>query len=325
MNLKFNTLKSIFAASVIAIAASASAQQTWPAEHVELIVPYPAGGSTDILARAFATALGQRLNVPIVVENKGGAGGTIGSAYVARSKPDGSVMLFTASSPLTIAPHLVKLNFEPLKNLQPVASVAFGASALVAGASSPFNNFKEFVEYVRAHPGKVSVGYPGIGSSGHLGLVMMAKALKLDLNEIPYQGNNQITMDAIAGTIDVISVNTDAVIPQVQSGKLKPIVVTSSERIPAWPSVSTLADEGHPDLTSFSNWGLYLPGGVSPEILNRLIAASRSAMEDQAFRGTLKKYDAIPGTAFGSDFSMQLKSYSDKYKAVIEQAHISTN
>ncbi|RCW68681.1 Bug family tripartite tricarboxylate transporter substrate binding protein [Pseudorhodoferax soli] len=314
--MKRRILVAILAAQVFpAFHTGAIAQHQWKTDRIEMVVPYPAGGSTDTIARAFADALRTQLNTTIVVQNRSGATGTIGSGFVARAKPDGGTILFTPSSPLTITPYFVNLPFKPLEDLRPVASVAISPGVLVAKRDAPFDDFAGLVAHAKRQPGAISIGFPGVGSVGHIGVAQIEQAAGIRLNQVPYQGSNQAVTDAIGGNIDLLVLNTDAVLQQIANGTIKPIGVTSPARLQALPNVPTFEEMGFKGVQFFSTYGIFAPAKMSADAVAELTRAAQAAVKDKTFVGLLQQFQALPG---GQDHATFVASLKDENRRIGE-------
>lgn len=288
----------LFAATSVALSMPALAQNSQP---VRLVVGYAAGGPADQAARLFSTALGKALNASVVVENKGGANGTLAASEVVRAKPDGMTIWFAASATPTVAPHLMKLPFDMAKDLTPLGPVARYYNMLVANNNQPFSNAKELVDYATAKPHQVSYGSSGVGSSNHLAAALLAQKANIQLNHIPYKGNAPAMTDAMGGQLSMIFDIISTASNYVETGKLKAIAVGSPTRSPLLPNVPTFREagiEGLKDYEAGGWYGIYAPKGMSAELTQKLVDAVKAAVNDE----TLKKryaelgYDQWVGT-----------------------------
>ncbi|AGW95709.1 ABC transporter substrate-binding protein [Ralstonia pickettii DTP0602] len=271
--------------------ASAPATAQGNGQPVRLVVGYAAGGPADQAARLFAVALGKTLNANVIVDNKPGANATLAGYEVVRAKPDGATLWFAASAALTVAPNIMKsLPYDPAKDLTPVAPVARYYNMLVANNKEPFKSTQELVAYAKAHPGKLSYGSSGVGSSNHVAMALFARQAQVELNHIPYKGNAPAMTDTIGGQIDMMFDIISTASGYVQSGKVKPIAVGSPKRNPSLPNVPTFREAGIPALKDYEAGGwyaIYAPKGVAPELTQKLAAAVRKAVEDA---GLKKRY-----------------------------------
>ena len=248
------------------------AQAGYPARPVRMVVPFPPGGPTDVMGRTAAKAMGDRLGQQFVVENKAGAGGNIGTDFVAKAAPDGYTIGLTAISSLAIAPHLyASLPFNVEKDLVPISLVGTTPCALVINPAAPFSDLKGMLAYARAHPGKLSYATSGIGTSNHLAAELLQSVAGIQLTHIPYKGSGQIMPDLLSGVVPM-SMESSLVttLQHVKTGKLKAIAVTSPQRSPALPDVPTVAESGYPGFNVESWFGLVAPAATPPAIVAKL-------------------------------------------------------
>jgi tripartite-type tricarboxylate transporter receptor subunit TctC len=254
----------------VALIPNAKAQD-YPAKPIKLVVPFVPGGTSELLARTLGKAMEEGLRQPVLIENLGGAGSTLGSAAVARAAPDGYTLLFGYSSGLAIAPGLyANLPYDPLTSFTPIGTVARFFMVMVAHTSVPANNLKELVEYARKNPGKITFGSAGVGSSIHLlGEVFKTKA-GIDITHVPYKGMRPALLDLVAGRVHLAWDATDALDPLIRDGRIKPLAVMAPKRLAEYPNVPTVHEEGYPDLGIFVWTALLAPAGLPPAIATRL-------------------------------------------------------
>lgn len=285
-------------AGCMALSMPALAQTSQP---VRLVVGYAAGGPADQAARLFATALGKAMNANVVVDNKGGANGTLAAAEVVRAKPDGMTIWFAASATPTVAPHLMKLPFDLAKDLTPLGPVARYYNMLVANNNQPFNNTKELVEFAKAKPDQLAYGSSGIGSSNHLAAALLAQKAQIQLNHVPYKGNAPAMTDAMGGQLNMIFDIISTASGFVQSGKLKAIAVGSPTRSPLLPNVPTFRESGIEGLKDYEagGWyGIYAPKGLPADLNQKLVQAVNQAVSDEELKKRYAElgYDQWVGT-----------------------------
>jgi tripartite-type tricarboxylate transporter receptor subunit TctC len=277
---KHNVVRAWCALAVGAVLPAAA--QTYPAKPVRLVVPYAPGGGVDIVARAVAQELGKRLGQTVLVENRTGAGGNVGSDAVARAAPDGYTLLM-ASPANTINPSLyTKMPYDPARDLVPIALVGSVPTVLIANRSLPVATVKELVALARARPGAVIYGSGGSGTTEHLAGEMFKSAARVDMLHVPYKGGAQVMTDLLAGQIALMFVNQLAALPYVTAGRAKALAVASGERSQALPQVPTFAETGYPDLRISVWWGVMGPAAIPKDIvaqLNREIVAALSSTE----------------------------------------------
>jgi tripartite-type tricarboxylate transporter receptor subunit TctC len=277
----------------------AAAQNAQP---VRLLVGYPPGGSADQSARALAQALGKELGVAVVVENKPGANATIAGNEVARAKPDGLTLWYSASPTITISPNVMsKMPFDPAKDLTPIAPVVNYYNVLVVNPGGPYKTIRELVAYAKAHPGKLSYGSVGVGGSNHLGLLLFARRAGIEMNHIPYKGSMPALTDVIGGQIDMMLDVVGNSMPYIQSGKIRAIALASPQRNASLPDVPSMAESGIDSLKDFDvgGWsGVYAPKGMAPELAAKLNQAVNAALAQPELQSRIKNlgYDAWIGT-----------------------------
>ena len=259
-------------ATLVAVAfiASAAHAQAWPAKTVRIISVFPPGGSVDQVARILAHELTQQTGQQFVVENRGGASGSIGTQVVASAPPDGytfGVVFDThAVNPLLIP----NLPFDTLKDLAPVMLVGTSPMAIVANAREPYKDFAEVIAAARAHPGTISIGSIGTGSLGHLAVAQIARAEKIDITHVPYRGGGPLMIDAVGGQVPLAIGSVFLVNPHVKAGKVRALAVTSAQPSPQMPGVKTVAEQGVPGFAAISWWGIIAPAKTPQPIVQRM-------------------------------------------------------
>jgi len=267
-----NLLCTVLALAAWAIVPSALSQGAWPTKPVKFVVPYPPGGSTDPMARLIATKLTDSLGQPFVVENRAGASGTIGTAFVAKSAPDGYTFIFVFDYH-AVNPFLMPdLPFDTVKDLAPVMLVGTAPMAIATAAAKPYKTFGDVVAAAKAKPGALSVGSVGNGSLGHLTMVLVQQAAGISLVHVPYKGGGPMTADAVGGQIDLAIGSVAVITPHVKGGKLRAIAVTGDTRSRALPEVPALAEQGLPGFSALAWWGIFAPAGVPKPVIDKLHA-----------------------------------------------------
>lgn len=307
-------LRCLLGAGLLALACHASAQ-TWPNGPIRLIVPWPAGGGVDTSARIIAQPLAERLGQNIVVDNRGGAGGNIGTEMAARAKPDGYTLVMASSSPHAINPHLYsKLPFEPVKDFVPIALVASVPNILVVPTNSPANSVADLLAMARAQPGRLTYGSAGVGSSQHLAGAILVRATGINILHVPYKGTAPAEQDLMAGHISLM-LDTTACLPLVAGGKLKALAVASKVRNPALPNVPTFDELGIPNVYSSVWYGLAAPAGTPKEIVQRINSEVMSLLATPELRKRMQDFGGEPGSgspeSFLAFFESELKRYGE--------------
>ncbi len=275
-----------FAAMLIAVPISNAFAVNYPSKPIKIIVPGPVGSPGDLRTREIAALLAQQLGKPVVVENKPGAGSTIGTSFAARATPDGYTLLYTFNGPMAMAPHLVKEpGYDALNDFAPIIRLGSQAMLLVVPASSPHADVRSLVAAARAQPGKLLYGSSGIGSVGFLPAETFKRAAgKIDVVHVPYKGDNEVVQDLVSARINWSFSTMTAALPQVRAGKLRALAVTNNERLSVLPEVPTMKEAGYPDL-EWTNWaGFVAPAGTPPAIVERLFREISTAASNPQFK-----------------------------------------
>ncbi|MFT3802909.1 MAG: tripartite tricarboxylate transporter substrate binding protein [Burkholderiaceae bacterium] len=288
------------AALLGARALPAAAQDTYPSRPIRLVVCYAPGGPVDTAARQLAPLLSAKLNnANIVVENRPGGGGTIGAEAVARSAPDGYTLMFAASPPLTITPHLLKrMPFDSLKDFSPVGLYVDYANVLVVAPDSPFKTLAELIAYAKANPEKVSYGSAGVGGSNHLSGELLARMTGTKMLHIPYKGNAPAMTDVMGGKITMMFDITGTSAGYVQSGRVRALGISSSRRNASLPDVPTMIEAGVPGFDVVGWFALLGPAGMPRPLVDQINGAVHAVLADKAFEAKLngQGYDVHPST-----------------------------
>jgi tripartite-type tricarboxylate transporter receptor subunit TctC len=263
--------------------------QTFPTRPLRIIVPFAAGGPNDVAARLLAEALRTHLGQPVVVENRGGAGGLIGTELVAGAAPDGYTLLFGTIGPLVISPTANKLRYDPAKDFVPVGQVYRSAQVFSANPKLGKKTVPEFLSYARDNPGKVTIGTAGIGTLPHLTTELLKRDAAVNVTHVPYRGTNAALADLIGGQIDAIFGEVSVMAPNIQSGKAVALAITSPERSGVLPTVPTMNEVGMSSLTIESWGGLLAPARVPAVVLMQLEQALQKALREPAFRAAAEK------------------------------------
>jgi len=276
------------ALTAIHASAPASRAADYPSRPIRLVVPYAAGGPTDVQARVIAEYLGRDLKQTVFVENKAGAQGAIGAEAVAHADPDGYTLLFTASSVLELNPILYKkLAYDPDHDLRVIAVVTDQPSIMVVHPSVPAKTIAEFVAWAKQNAGKINFGSAGTGGVGHLSGEMFKLMAGIEMTHVPYKGAGPALADLIAGQIQATFETVGTALQPIRAGLLRPLGVTSTERIAELPDLPTIAESGYPDYRTTVWYGAAAPAGVPAEIVNILSASFNRALNDEAFRASL--------------------------------------
>ncbi|MBK7792175.1 MAG: tripartite tricarboxylate transporter substrate binding protein [Betaproteobacteria bacterium] len=282
---------SLFAAPALAQTAS------YPTKPIRLIVPFPPGAGTDTVARFVAQKLGEALKTSIVVDNRTGAGGAIGTVEAARAEPDGYTLLFVASPFTTVAAASATAGYDPVRQFVPVAPIASGPLAFVVGNAVPAATMKEFLALARQRPGALNYGSAGPGSVNHLALELLKARTGTDIVHVPYKGIAPATLDLLAGQIQAMTASIPATLPYLAQNKLRVLAVTGKRRAPLLPDVPSWQEAGVQDADVVNYWGIVAPAGTAREIVARLNAATQALLAQADVRERLEREGAelIPG------------------------------
>lgn len=311
-------------ATLAAIGAPVSAATDYPNDTVKMIVPFPPGGPTDGMARLIAKYLGEHLDTPVIVENKGGAGGNIGSQYVAGAKPDGYTLLFGTSGPLAINVSLYQdITYDPRTSFDPIAGIGHLPNILVINPELHADNLSELIDYAKNNPGTLTYGSSGNGASSHLAGVMFNRIADTDVLHIPYRGTGPALVDLIAGQTDMTFTDVMTAIPHIEEGRLKAIGVTTDERSESLPDVPTLEEQGLEDYDVSVFFGVVGPKGMEPQVIEKLSATFVDVLNEDEVRSLL----SAQGIVEVDDRSPQaLKAFIDteveKWAEIIESENV---
>lgn len=319
-----NHILRAMALALAALTAFSASAQAWPDRPVTLVVPFPAGGSTDQVARAVAPRLGDKLRQSFVVENKAGATGTIGAAFVQRAAADGQTFLVTSLGPLVIVPHLIKnLPYDTLKDFDLITVAVQSPNVLVVPASSPHKSVADVVTHLKAHPGKMSFASAGHGSSDHLTTELFWQQTGTQGVHIPYKGGAPAHADLIGGQVDASFQNINAVIQHIRAGKMRALAVTSPRRSPVLPDLPTLAEAGVKNVEVASWQAIVAPKGLPPALRDKAHAAFVEALNDPRVREQFVSigYEIVAGTP--QQFAEFQRQEYARWKSVIEAGKIS--
>lgn len=323
--MKFPRRILLAAALAVAGAGAALAQGSWPARPIRIVVPFPAGGPTDITARVVGQALSESLNTPVIVENKSGAHGFIGVADAARAQADGYTLMMASIGTMAINPKLYeKLPYDANKDFAPVSLVVTVPIVVVANPNVlPVKTIPEFVAYLKANPGKVNFASAGIGGSSHLVPEYFKFRTGTFMTHIPYKGSGPAIADVVAGQVQVMFDTLLTSTPHVKSGKLRMLAVTTAQRLPEYPEVPTMAEAlGMKDFEASSWYALYAPEGTPADIVKRLSAEVDAALKKPAVARRLTELGAVPVGGGPEKLAAFQQAEQQKWGQVIQRAHI---
>jgi tripartite-type tricarboxylate transporter receptor subunit TctC len=295
----------------------------WPARPVRLVVPFPPGGSTDILGRSIAQKLQEALGQPFIVENKPGAGGSIGATEVARAAPDGYTLLMGHIGTLAINPSLYAgLAYDPVKSFAPVALIARVPNVLVVNPSVPASDVQELVALAKAKPGALRYASGGNGSAAHIAMEYFKLRTQTDIGHVPYRGTSPAVTDVMGGQVEIIMTGVPAVLQQVAGGKLRALAVSSRSRVASMPDVPTIAASGVPDFEAIQWYGLVAPARTPPAVIALLNAEVARALQTPALKARLDAEGADAAPTTPEAFGALIVSEIARWKPVIEQSRM---
>ena len=313
----------IQALALVAALASTTAQaQAWPNRPISLIVPFAAGGTTDVLARNLAEKLQQSLGQPVIVESKPGAGATLGADYVAKSKPDGYTLLVGAVHH-TIAPSVYKkLSYDFQKDLAPITEIAMVPNVLVVNASTPAKTVAELVALLKAQPGKHNYGSNGNGTAQHLIGTQFANMTGTEFTHIPYKGSGPMATDLLGGQISMSFDTITPVLPHIKAGKLRALAVTTARRSSALPDVPTLEESGLKGFDIGTWFGVLAPAATPKDILARLNTEMVKVIQSPDFRKRMAEIGAEPIGNSAEQMAAQIRSETEKFARLVKEAKV---
>ena len=315
----------VVAVVMLAVAASItqSLAQTYPTGPVRVLVPFGAGGATDVVARVFADRLQQRMGQSFTVENRGGAAGQIAAAAFARAPADGYTLMFTTAAPITVAPLMNdKVQYDPRKDFVPVAVVAVQPVWVVVNANSPFKTLADVVKHAKDNPGKLTYGTSGVGTELHLAAEAVARSAAIQMVHVPFRGGGEVITALLGSQVDFAALSTASIAGAVKQGTLRVLAVSSPKRMTDFPDVPTFAELGHPGATMVPWWGLMAPAGTPQAIVARLTQELEAASKDEAVRERLKATFVQIEFAGPQEFSRRLDAETALYGEIIRAAKI---
>jgi tripartite-type tricarboxylate transporter receptor subunit TctC len=317
-------LRRLFLAALagMAVAAEPAAAQTYPNRPIKLVVPLVAGGPPDVVARVIADALSSRLGQNVVVENRPGAGGTIGTQSVATSAADGYTLLFASTTALSIAPALFKtVPYDPIKSFTPVAGTSVGPMVVVVHPSVPAKTVQELVAHAKANPGKLNYG-AGVASPPHMAWALFNNVTGTNIVYIPYRGMAPAMTDLIAGQVQMMIDGVGPLLSNIQDGRVRPLAVTGKTRSPDFPDLPTMIEAGYPDYVLAFWTGIVAPAGTPADIVQRLNVAVNDSLQASAVKASLARFnvEAIGGSP--QDFAKFIADEADRWGGIIRKNNI---
>ena len=318
------TLALAAAITVGSVAGSALAADAWPAKPVHIVVAFTAGGPTDVVARLIAQKLSDKWHQPVIVDNKPGAAGVIGSEFVAKAPADGYTLLMATAGNLTVNQHLYKnLKFDPLKDFTPIAQTAAVDFVMVTQPNAPYRNVKDVIAAAKAKPNSISTSTSGNGGAPHLAAALFEDAAKVDIQMVPYKGTADAVNAVLGGQVQLDFDAASQVLPFVKAGKLKALAVLGSKRSPLLPELPTMAEAGLPSY-NFSNWfGLVAPAHLPKDIAEKLQKDVAEVLQNTEVKA---RYQIMglqsPAAVKSADFASLIQKDSAKWETTIKSAHI---
>jgi tripartite-type tricarboxylate transporter receptor subunit TctC len=297
--------------------------QAWPAKPVRLMVPFPPGGSTDIVARIVGQKLGERLGQSIVIENRGGAGGTLGTAQVAKAAPDGYTLTVASTSTHVVAPSVYqKIEYDPVKDFAPISLMAVSPYLLVVHPAVPAKSVKELVELARKQPGKLNYASAGVGSTTHLAMEMLKSASNTYMLHIPYSGNGPAGTAVISGQVEILFGSMPAVLPHAKGGRVRALAVGTLVRSPSMPEIPTIAESGYPGFDASLWLGIMAPAGTPQPVIDRLHREIVAVVSAADTREALSKAGAEPVTSSPAELAAMVRDGVPKYAKIVKMAGV---
>lgn len=326
---RHSALGRVFAATVVTLASwgcmSAMAQERWPSKPVRIVVPFAAGGSTDVVARMVGQKLSVQWGQPVMIENRAGAGGNVGADMVAKSPADGYTLLM-ASGSITINPHIYKrMLFDTKKDLVPITNVASGPMLLVVPERSPVKTVQELIALSKSTPGALNFGSAGVGSQVHLAAENFANAALININHVPYRGESLAYTDLIAGQIQMMVGNFATASALLGPGRLRALAVTGKQRSEQLPDVPTVAESGLPEFENTGWFGLLAPAGTPKDIISKIYLDTSKALADSDTKARLYVQGMTPVGNSPVEFSQAMDAESKLWANVVKNRNITAN
>lgn len=313
----------LFASATALPAAASAAEAKYPAKPIRLIVAFPPGGSTDIIARIVGQKLGERVGQQVIIDNRGGAGGTIGTEIAARANPDGYTLTMGTTSTHVIAAGVYKkLKYDPVKDFEPITLVATTPYLLVVHPGVQAKTLKEFVALVKSQPGKLNFASAGTGSTTQLAMEMLKSAAGMDIVHVPYNGNGPAGTATLAGQVQALFGSMPAVLPHAKSGKLRPLAVGTAKRSPSLPDVPTVAESGYPGFEASLWLGFFAPKGTPAAVVKRLHTDLVDIANSADMKTQFERNGAVGVTTTPAELSKLVQTEIGKYKNVIRVAGV---
>ena len=310
------------ALAALALAAPAVAQDAYPSKPVRIMVGANAGGGTDVIARMLGEKFAESLKQPFVIENRPGASNTIAADLTAKAPADGHTLLVATNTGQAIAPHMLKLSFDPLKDLTPVGLIVVVPNVLVVGDKVPVKDVKDLVALAKAKPGELRYASSGVGSTQHIAGEAFDVAAGIKTVHVPYKGSSQAHVDILGGNVEMMFDTTSSAMPHIKSGRFKPLAVTSPKRSTELPNVPTIAEAGYPAAEMTTWYGLFVTGGTPKPVVDRLAAELKRVLALPDVQARLRGLGGEPGTLGAAEFAEMNRSEYERFGKLIKTANI---
>jgi tripartite-type tricarboxylate transporter receptor subunit TctC len=312
-----------FAAAALLGSMAAMSAESYPAKPLRIVVPFAAGGSTDILARNIAQRLNESMRAPVIVDNRPGGGGVVGAEHVARSATDGYTLLMGTNTTHAVAPHLYsKLPYKPLTDFVPISEVAYNPQFLDVHPSIPVRSVKDLIALAKARPGQLNFGSAGQGTTAHMAMELFRSMSKVDLVHVPYKGTGPALIDLIGGHLSLMFDVVLTTLPHMKAGKVRVLGVSSLTRVEVAPEVPTIAESGLPGYEALVWFGLFVPAGTPPEVVARLSSEVASIVRHPKLRETFTLQGLTPVGSSSTDFAARVRKEHELWGKVIREAGI---
>jgi tripartite-type tricarboxylate transporter receptor subunit TctC len=295
----------------------------WPARPIKIIVPYPTAGVSDTIVRMLAERLSLALGQPCIVENRAGAGGTLGMDIVAKANPDGYTLGFAAISPLTLNPHVMKVPYDALKDFAPIASAMYSPIYLLATSKFTGNTFEDVIELSRSKPGSITIATSGYGTVGHIMVEQLRKKSGANLTHVPYKGGAQISTDALGGQFDLMLANPYANLnAMIEQGKLRALAIGAPKRLANLPKVRTFEELGYPEVNLTSLFGFFAPGGTPTDIIEKLNTEINKVLNETTIQERVRKTENLVMISTPAEFTATIRREFAANAIIVKEANI---
>lgn len=322
MTMNSNLARRTFIALSLGLATTLAAAQAWPSKPISLVVPFPPGGSSDVLARALTTELSQSLGQPVIVESRPGAGATLGADYVSKAKPDGYTLLMGAVHHTIATSVYKKLPYDFEKSFAPITTVALVPNVLVVNAKSSATDVKSLIALAKASPGKLSFGSNGNGTVQHLVGTQFSGLAGIELLHVPYKGSAPLTTDLLGGQVDMSFDTLTPVVQHIKGGKLRALAVTTAKRSSTLPDVPTLAESGLKDFDQGTWFGVLAPAATPKDIVTKLNAAMVKIIQSPEFKKRMKDIGAEPVGNTPAEMTAQIEADTSKCRQLVKESNV---